>query len=78
MNIIHTTIPGEADTCQEPGDAICYLAEFNIIVGDPCCAESACLPFPFGDPIETNNFCQFLAKIPADGECGVRRQKNEL
>merc|ERR1712106_767226 len=59
--------------CQAPGNAICYLPEFDIIVGDPCCANSACLPYPFGYPAEPDNFCQFIARIAQGGDCSDRK-----
>ena len=72
MNTIHDTPIHVLDVdCQEPGDSICYLPEFDVIVGDPCCANSACLPYPIGDPVEPNNFCQFIKGIADGGDCSV-------
>ena len=64
--------------CQAPGNAICYLPEFDIIVDDPCCANSACLPYPFGYPAEQNNFCQFIARIAQDGDCSVQKNHSDF
>merc|ERR1712098_1002989 len=55
--------------CQTPGNALCWLAEEDLIVGDPCCAGSFCLPHP-DDSI--NSFCQYIERIPEGGFCGDR------
>merc|ERR1711887_158744 len=55
--------------CQTPGNALCWLAAEDLIIGDPCCPGSACFPHPSDSP---NNFCQYIDKIPEGGFCGDR------
>merc|ERR1711915_866986 len=57
--------------CQEPGNAVCWLAEYDLIVGDPCCTPySACLPYPSDGSVD--NFCQYLERIQEGEFCGNR------
>ena len=66
MNVL--IIQGQTtDQCQNPGNAVCYLSEFDMIVGGLCCPGYACLPYP-GDP---NNFCQQMQFLGEGEYCGV-------
>jgi len=56
--------------CQEPGNAICYLAAYDLVVGEPCCPGSECLPFPLDSVDKVDNFCQFLDPIKEGDSCG--------
>ena len=73
LSLYSTTNPLPTGQCQTPGNAICWLAAEDLVVGDPCCPGSACFPHPSDSP---NSFCQYLDRIPEGGFCGVRLKYN--
>ena len=67
-----------AGPCQEPGNAICYLAAFDLVVGDPCCPGTDCLPYPLDSVDNVDNFCQYLDPIQDGDFCGVKGHFKDL
>ena len=67
-----TTTTTEAGSgCQQPGNTLYYMSEYDIPVGDPCCAGSMCLPWfgEYGKAVD--NFCQLSNPIQEGKFCGV-------
>jgi len=71
------TTPVDNGSCQKPGQALCYLAEYEVSVGNPCCADADCVVYPgdasgdkfcqFKDPIEEGDFCGNMVGVCAEG-----------
>ena len=61
------------DTCREPGNAICFLAEFGLTVGDPCCEGSTCQTYPYGGT--KDSFCLYDEGIKEGESCAVGKQE---